>query len=126
VPFHTEKVNLTVDRPREPCPDWCALPHTSAATSGHEGVSSRVHLSRPSEEPPQSLSIRTVQYLPLEWEDGASWRPFVEVAIHTGDRYRMINVTSTEARRLAAILLVCAREADDAPANRGEGGAPAV
>jgi len=112
------------------CPRWCSGDHP-AATYGrafyHASELASVTLSqagalaRPGglAEPgcttsnPDRLDVQTVQYLP---EDPAepTWPPAVEIAVHSGGRYRLIGLTPEQARQLAGLL---AKAADivDAP-----------
>ena len=69
---------------------------------------------------PERLDVETAQYLP---DDPAEtpWTPTVELALHTGGRYRLIGLTPEEARQLAAMLARAASIPDparDEAANR--------
>lgn len=97
------------------CPDWCRLQHASSPVFVHEGPTHELVLSRPRDAEPECLKVRTVEYLPLELPDpGGPWGPIVEVEHHVGDRYRVINLTSDDARQIAALLLRAASLAEQA------------
>ncbi|MBB4944169.1 hypothetical protein FHR32_008572 [Streptosporangium album] len=77
----------------------------------HEGETHTLRVSRRYEpRMPESVDVRVVQY--LAEEACPVWHPFVEIAHHVGGRYRIINLTPQEARRLAATLLACADQAE--------------
>lgn len=96
------------------CPAWCARHHAASPPISHYGLGNQLHLQMGSRGVAESVEVRTVQYLP-EADGPAGWLPFVELAHHLGDRYRMMNLTGPEARELATHLLRCADdlESDD-------------
>ncbi len=94
------------------CPHWCTRDH-SADTCGpafyHASETTSVAISRTGGlTVPDRLDVQTAQYLPDDPGEPA-WSPAVEIAVHTGGRYRLIGLTLEEARELAAML---ARAAD--------------
>jgi hypothetical protein len=94
------------------CPRWCARDH-SAEPRGiafyHAGETSSVTFSRGTGlAGPDRVDVQTAQYLPDDPGEPA-WSPTVELAVHDGERYRLIGLTPGEARELAAML---ARAAD--------------
>lgn len=95
------------DAPSRPdCPEWCRLQHASTPVFVHEGPTHVINLSRPREVLTEQMKVRTVEYLPLELPDATGlWGPIVELEHHVGDRYRVINLTSEDARSFAAVLL---------------------
>jgi hypothetical protein len=103
------------DRNREiGCPSWCQLVHGPSPVLAHESDTHLVTLSHPREGHDEFLSVRTVEYLPLDMLDSTeSWGALVEIEHHVGDRYRVINLTAEDARKLAAHLLSCADESEE-------------
>ena len=59
--------------------------------------------------------MQTAQYLPDDPGEPA-WSPTVEIAVHTGGRYRLIGLTPEEARELAAMLAQAADSVSASPA----------
>jgi hypothetical protein len=97
-------VSMTVT---DQCPHWCARDH-AADTCGtafyHASETASVAISRDGGlTVPDRLDVQTAQYLPDEPGEPA-WSPAVEIAVHTGGRYRLIGLTPEEARELAALL----------------------
>ena len=65
--------------------------------------------------------MQTAQYLPDDPSEPA-WSPTVEIAVHAGDRYRLIGLTPEEARELAAMLARAAQLVSaSSPGDRGSG-----
>jgi hypothetical protein len=94
------------------CPHWCARDH-SAEPCGtafyHASETSLVTFSGAADPGgPERVDVQTAQYLPDDPGEPA-WSPRVELAVHTGGRYRLIGLTPGEARELATLL---ARAAD--------------
>ena len=111
------------------CPRWCARTH-SADTGGaafyHASETLSVAVSRPGDPGlPDRLDVQAAQYLPDDPAEPA-WPPAIEIAVHAGDRYRLIGLTPPQARELASAL---ARAADmltaPAPRSGGEQAEPA-
>jgi hypothetical protein len=97
------------------CPSWCRLEHRQQPVFVHEGETYRVMMNRPREGTTEFLKIRTVEYLPLDIPDGTEpWGPVVEVEHHTDDHYRVLNLTSDNARDLAILLLSAATRSEEA------------
>jgi Domain of unknown function (DUF6907) len=96
----------------EHCPPWCRRDHSAdacGATFYHASETTSVAIDRPGGlTAPDRLDVQTAQYLPDDPGEPA-WSPTVEIAVHAGDRYRLIGLTPQEARELAALL---ARAAD--------------
>ena len=94
------------------CPHWCARDHSSDTCGPafyHASETASVVISRPDGVAvPDRLDVQTAQYLPDDPGEPA-WSPAVEIAVHAGGRYRLIDLTPAEARELAAVL---ARAAD--------------
>jgi hypothetical protein len=94
------------------CPRWCARDHSADAGGTafyHAGEMASVAISRPGGPHAQDrFDVQTAQYLPDDPGEPA-WSPAVEIAVHTGGRYRLIGLTPEEARQLAGML---ARAAD--------------
>jgi hypothetical protein len=93
----------------EHCPHWCHRDH-SADPCGtafyHASETTSVAIARPGGgglTVPERLDVQTAQYLPDDPSEPA-WSPTVEIAVHTGGRYRLIGLTPEEARELAALL----------------------
>jgi hypothetical protein len=89
------------------CPHWCRRDH-SAGPSGtafyHASDTTTVAIAGPGGlTAPNRLDVQTAQYLPDDPGEPA-WSPTVEIAVHAGDRYRLIGLTPEEARQLAAML----------------------
>ena len=89
------------------CPHWCSRDH-SAGPSGtafyHASDTTTVAIAGPGGlTAPNRLDVQTAQYLPDDPGEPA-WSPTVEIAVHAGDRYRLIGLTPEEARQLAAML----------------------
>lgn len=91
------------------CPAWCCLDHSGDSPISHETRSAVVSVG--GHDGMQFLEVRTVQYATddsgadaLAAEPG----PFVEVAHHVNGRYRLINMSSVQARALAEAVLRCA------------------
>ena len=89
------------------CPHWCSRDH-AADTCGtvfyHASETTSVIIARPDDlTAPDRLDVQTAQYLPDDPAESA-WSPTVEIAVHTGGRYRLIGLTPEEARELAAML----------------------
>ena len=89
------------------CPHWCARDH-SADIGGtafyHASETTSVTIPRPGGfTVPDRLDVQTAQYLPDDPGEPA-WSPAVEIAVHAGDRYRLIGLTPDEARKLSAML----------------------
>jgi cation diffusion facilitator CzcD-associated flavoprotein CzcO len=61
---------------------------------------------------PDRLDVQAAHYLPDDPAD-PSWPPLVEIAVHQGDRYRLIGLTPGEARCFAAELASAASKIDD-------------
>jgi hypothetical protein len=93
------------------CPNWCAREHavdTCGIAFYHASETSTVAISRPDGRTvPDRLDVQTAQYLPDDPSEPA-WSPTVEIAVHAGDRYRLIGLTPEEARELAALLATAA------------------
>jgi hypothetical protein len=85
------------------CPAWCAREH--AAAFYHASETASVTIAQPGGglAAPDRLDVQTAQYLPDDPAEPA-WSPTVEIAVHAGDRYRLIGLTPEEARELAAML----------------------
>ena len=111
------------------CPRWCARNHsadTSSAAFYHASETLSVAVSRPGDPGlPDRLDVQAAQYLPDDPAEPA-WPPAIEIAVHAGDRYRLIGLTPPQARELASAL---ARAADMltalTPGSGGEQDAPA-
>ncbi len=94
------------------CPHWCARDHTTERRGRafyHASQTCSVTIStagRPGF--PERADVETAQYIPDDPGE-APWTPTVELTLHAGSRYRVIGLTPTEARQLAAML---ARAAD--------------
>jgi hypothetical protein len=92
----------------EHCPHWCHRDH-SADPCGtafyHASETTSVAIAWPGGglTAPDRLDVQTAQYLPDDPSEPA-WSPTVEIAVHTGSRYRLIGLTPEEARELAALL----------------------
>jgi hypothetical protein len=95
------------------CPSWCQLVHDQQVPLAHEGETLRLDLGQPQGEQLQFLKIRTAQYRPLEADDETACEAFVEIEHHAGNRYRVMNLTSEEARVLAARLVASATQAEE-------------
>ena len=89
------------------CPDWCARHHppdTGGLAFYHASETTSVTISRPwGLTVPDRLEVQTAQYLPDDPGEPA-WSPAIEIAVHTGGRYRLIGLTPEEARELAFLL----------------------
>jgi hypothetical protein len=94
------------------CPHWCTRDHSADPCETafyHASETTSVNIARPGGRTvPDRLDVQTAQYLPDDPGEPA-WSPAVEIAVHTGGRYRLIGLTPEEARKLAGIL---ARAAD--------------
>jgi hypothetical protein len=96
------------------CPSWCRLEHHETPVLIHEGETYGLMMNRPREGETEFLKIRTVEHLPLDIPDGSEpWGPLVELEHHVGDRYRVLNLTSQDARDLAVLLLAAAARSDE-------------
>lgn len=96
------------------CPSWCRLIHDSSPVLAHESDTHQVTLGLPREGHDEFLTVRTVEYLPLDMPDiTESWGALVEIEHHVGGRYRVINLTPEDARKLAALVLLSADESED-------------
>ncbi|WP_420821601.1 DUF6907 domain-containing protein [Pseudonocardia acidicola] len=95
------------------CPTWCVM-HGSSNHSAlwHVSEAHLLELGR-SAEPrrKESLDVRAAQYLSDD-SDGATWEPAVELAHHVGNRYRVIQLTPADARRIAELLSHAADDVD--------------
>jgi hypothetical protein len=89
------------------CPHWCTRDHSADACGTafyHASETTSVTIARPGGRTvPERLDVQTAQYLPDDPSEPA-WSPAVEIAVHTGGRYRLIGLTPEEARQLARIL----------------------
>jgi hypothetical protein len=89
------------------CPQWCVREHSAAMRGAdfyHASETSSVTISMTGGPgAPEWVDVQTAQYVPDDPGEPA-WIPTVEVALHTGDRYRLIGLTPEEARQLAALL----------------------
>ena len=89
------------------CPRWCARNHsadTSSAAFYHASETLSVAVSRPGDPGlPDRLDVQAAQYLPDDPAEPA-WPPAIEIAVHAGDRYRLIGLTPPQARELASAL----------------------
>jgi hypothetical protein len=107
------------------CPHWCRRDHSADASGPafyHASETTTVTISRLSGlTVPDRLDVQTAQYLPDDPSEPA-WSPTVEIAVHAGDRYRLIGLTPEEARELAVLL---ARAADLVSASAASGRASA-
>jgi hypothetical protein len=90
------------------CPPWCARDHNADAEQSalyHAGETVSVSIGHPvgGVAVPHRLDVQAVQHLP---DDPAepSWPPAVEIAMHTGGRYRLIGLSPGQARELASAL----------------------
>jgi hypothetical protein len=102
------------------CPSWCQLVHGPMPALAHESDTHLVTLSHPREGHDEFLSVRTVEYLPLDMPDPTeSWGALVEIEHHVGDRYRVINLTAEDARKLSAHLLSSADESEERSSGYG-------
>jgi hypothetical protein len=90
------------------CPRWCARDHSAGACETafyHASETTSVATSRPGDlAAPDRLDVQAAQYLPDDPSDPSS-SATVEIAVHAGGRYRLIGLTPTEARELAALLV---------------------
>lgn len=103
------------DHEEPQCPSWCRLEHQQTPVLVHEGETYRLMMTRRREGEVEFLKVRTVEYLPLDIPDGTDpWGPMVEVEHHVGDRYRVLNLTSENARDLAILLLSAAARSEEA------------
>ena len=92
------------------CPPWCVREHPAEAHGAvfyHASETVSVTLSQPGPgcagTMPDRLDVQTAQYLPDDPGEPA-WSPAVEIAVHSGGRYRLIGLTPDEARQLARML----------------------
>lgn len=90
------------------CPSWCVKEHLESEITSHEGEVQYVELLS-GEADPQFLEIRTVQYLPIGTDESSSApASMVEVALHSGNRYRVFNLAGNSVHALARVLLSAA------------------
>lgn len=86
------------------CPAWCVM-HGSPdhSTLWHVSEGDGMPLSR-SAEPTEheSFEVRAAHYVSDDPAD--SWDPVVEVALRIGNRTRIVQLTTHEARRAAELL----------------------
>jgi hypothetical protein len=104
------------------CPAWCRLDHSGESPISHEGHANAVPVAA---DGVQFLEVRTVQYVAEDsgTDDLASGHvPLVEIAHHVDGRYRLINLSSAQARALADALLGCADAANSALGTAPHGG----
>jgi hypothetical protein len=103
----------------EQCPHWCAQEHspdTGGTAFYHASETTSVTIARPGGlTVPDRLDVQTAQYLPDDPGEPA-WSPSVEIAVHAGGRYRLIGLTSAEARELARLLASAADRVSASPA----------
>jgi hypothetical protein len=96
------------------CPVWCARDHSAELDRTafyHAMRAGSMSLSQPQRPAlPERVDVETTQYVPDEPGDPA-WSPTVEIAVHAGDRYRLIGLTPSEARQLAEMLTQAATAA---------------
>ena len=89
------------------CPPWCVREHAAAmggADFYHASETSSVTVSMTGGPgAPEWVDVQRAQYIPDD-PGAPAWTATVEIAVHTGDRYRLIGLTLEEARQLAAIL----------------------
>jgi hypothetical protein len=85
------------------CPAWCARAHAAAFYHASETASVAIAWPGGGLTAPDRLDVQAAQYLPDDPAEPA-WSPTVEIAVHAGDRYRLIGLTPEEARELAAML----------------------
>jgi hypothetical protein len=89
------------------CPHWCVREHPAAMRGAdfyHASDTSSVTASMTGGPgAPEWVDVQRAQYVPDDPGEPA-WTATVEIALHTGDRYRLIGLTLAEARQLAAIL----------------------
>ena len=89
------------------CPHWCVREHPAAMRGAdfyHASDTSSVTASMTGgPAAPDWVDVQRAQYVPDDPGETA-WTATVEIALHTGDRYRLIGLTVEEARQLAAIL----------------------
>ena len=102
---------------RQPiCPPWCVASHSSEEVTWHAAQPVTVAVGRASDESTNLMEVRTVQYLPegrVEIDgSGTEWSPFLEITHHVDGRYRLINMSSDQARSFAKVLLECAHAAE--------------
>jgi hypothetical protein len=100
------------------CPDWCIFDHDRKGQPLivlHESLPAVIEISGPRDaDVPEWIDVRTTQYNPEESGE-LPGPPTVELSCHQGSRYRVITLTSGEARRLAASLSAAAAHADGDP-----------
>ena len=100
------------------CPPWCAHNHSGnpcGTAFYHASETTSVTLSASGglagagrvDTGPDRLDVQTAQYLPDDPGEPA-WSPAVEIAVHSGGRYRLIGLTPEEATELARLLLEAA------------------
>ncbi len=111
------------------CPHWCTRDHSADACGPafyHASETASVTIARPGGlTAPDRLDVQTAQYLPDDPSEPA-WSPAVEIAVHTGGRYRLIGLTPEQARELAAMLaqaadVVTVAAGPSSPGGRGSG-----
>jgi hypothetical protein len=111
------------------CPPWCTRDHAAEAcgsTFYHAGTIGAVTLSerRGTVSPgwqdggPEHLDVETALYRPDESAE-PGWRPTVEIAWHSGGRYRLIGLTPDQAGALAELLAQAASLMSSQPPVRG-------
>ena len=86
------------------CPSWCTKKHIGGEATYHEGETRRVELLSDIADG-QFLEIRNVQYLPIETNDSTATASMVELALHSGNRYKVFNLAGDSAQALAQVLL---------------------
>lgn len=111
------------------CPHWCTRDHSAdrcgsafyhASKTGSVTLSERRGAVSPGWQDvgPEHLEVETALYLPDEPTEPA-WPPRVEIAVHSGGRYRLIGLTPDQARELAGMLAEAAGLVSAQPPVRG-------
>lgn len=106
------------------CPHWCTRDHSADRCGSafyHASKTGSVTLSERrgwQDVGPEHLEVETALYLPDEPAESA-WPPRVEIAVHSGGRYRLIGLTPDQARELAGMLAEAAGLVSAQPPVRG-------
>lgn len=95
------------------CPAWCVMQNVAwHAALWHVSESHMLDLGCAGDRlRREAMEVRAARYR-ADDSDQSTWVPAVELAHHVDNRYRVVHLTSQDARSLAALLTHAADQLD--------------